>query len=144
MSKKMSRMARGAGLPSRLRPHHGLNLEFLEERTLLAAVAPPSGIVSWWTADNTANDLMGLNHGTLISGATFAAGKVAAAFNMDGVNDRVQVADSESLKLTASMTIEAWVKADAITPSGGPIFFRGDDRGGLDPYSFSLLSNGNL
>ena len=36
-----------------------LGLERLEERALLAAVAPPSGLVSWWTADNTAADLKG-------------------------------------------------------------------------------------
>jgi hypothetical protein len=85
-----------------------------------------------------------LNHGTLISGTAYDTGKVGQAFNLDGVNDRVQVADSESLKLTASMTIEAWVKADALPVQQGEIFFRGDDRGGQDPYSLSLQSNGSL
>src|SRR5713226_7809955 len=34
-----------------------LYVEPLERRHVLSAVAPPSGLVSWWTADNTAADL---------------------------------------------------------------------------------------
>jgi hypothetical protein len=116
-----------------------LRFESLENRQLLA------GLVSWWTADNTAADAVGVNHGTLVSGATYTAGQVGQAFRFDGIDDRVQVTDSESLKLTASMTIEAWVRADADSPTaGGPILFRGDDRGGLDPYVLTRDSNNTI
>ncbi len=113
--------------------------ETLEDRRLLA-------VVSHWTANNTAADSVGTNHGSLISGTTYAAGQVGQAFKFDGIDDRVQMADSPSLALTHSMTIEAWVKADAIPAAGqqGEILFRGDDRGGLDPYSLSLQPNGML
>ena len=43
-------------------------LEALEDRTVPTAVAVPSGIVSWWTANNTAADAMGLNNATLSNG----------------------------------------------------------------------------
>jgi hypothetical protein len=105
---------------------------------------PVPGLVSWWTGDNTTADNAGSNDGTLVSGTTFATGQVGQAFNFDGIDDRVGVADSTSLKLTQSLSIEAWVQADSITPSGGVILFRGDDRGGLDPYSLSTTSNGSL
>jgi len=121
-----------------------LSLECLEARSLLAAVSPPSGLISWWTADNTAADLMGLNNATMYNGATFAPGEVGQAFSFDGVGARVQVADSDSLKLTASMTIEGWIKVNAFSTTHGEIFFRGDDRGGLDPYSLSTEPNGTL
>ena len=49
-----------------------MSLECLEGRELLTAVAVPSGLVSWWTADNTAADLTGLNNATLYNGATYA------------------------------------------------------------------------
>ena len=107
-------------------------------------LAPPPGLVSWWTADDTAADLMQRNDAELVDGTTYAPGMVGAAFDFDGVNDRVQLPDSESLKLTESLSIEGWIKADSLPAQQGEILFRGDDRGGLDPYSLSLQSNGSL
>jgi hypothetical protein len=119
-----------------------LAVERLEAREVPSAVAPASGLVSWWTADNTAADLKGLNNATLFNGTTYAAGMVGQAFNFDGVDDRTNMADSASLKLTNSLTIEGWIRAD--TGMGGVILMRADDRGGLDPYNFSLDSSGAL
>ncbi len=73
------------------RPRRRLTLERLEDRTVPTAVAPPSGLISWWTADNTAADLTTRHHGTLVDGAAFAAGKVGPTFNLDGLNDYVSV-----------------------------------------------------
>src|SRR5262249_43057748 len=110
-------------------------------------VAVPSGIVSWWTANGTANDFMGLNNATPI-GLTYTAGEVGQAFSFDGSDDRAQIVDNPTLQFTTSMTIEGWIKVNAF-PSGPPddhgeILFRGDDRGGLDPYSLSVEPNGTL
>ncbi len=58
------------------------------------------------------------------------------------VDDRVQLTDLDSLKFITSMTIETWIRMDSIT--GEVVFFRGDDRGGLDPDDFSFDSSGNL
>ena len=80
-----------------------------------AAVAPPSGLVSWWTGDNTAADLLGRNNATLLNGTTYAAGQVGQALRFDGVDDRALLADSDSLKFTASMSIEAWIQVNAVT-----------------------------
>src|SRR5262245_12563224 len=85
---------------ARLRP----TMEVLEDRLTPSGVIPP-GLVSWWTADNTAADLLGRTNAALVGGATYAAGKVGQAFSFDGVDDRVQVADSASLKLTKSLSI---------------------------------------
>ncbi len=122
--------------------HRRLVAERLEDRRLLATVAPPSGLVSWWAADNTTADLMGMNNASLFNGATYAAGEVGQAFSFDGVDDRAQVADSESLQLTESMSIEGWVLVRSYPSPGGVVLFRGDDRGGLDPYVMDVLENG--
>ena len=58
------------------------------------------------------------------------------------------MADSNSLKLTHSLSIEGWIKVTGF-PAGSPtdhgeILFRGDDRGGLDPYSLSVEPNGQI
>src|SRR5207253_793407 len=95
--------------------------------------------------NNTAADLIGGNNATLYNGVKYATGMVGQAFSFDGVNDRANVADADSLKFTASMTIEGWIKVNAFpTSDHGEIFFRGDDRGGLDAYSLSVEPNGTL
>jgi hypothetical protein len=120
----------------------------LEDRTVPTAVAAPSGLVSWWTANNTAADVSGLNNASL-TGVTYASGEVGQAFSFDGTDDRAQLTDSPSLQFTTSMSIEGWIKVNGF-PTGtngddhGEILFRGDDRGGLDPYSLSVEPNGTL
>jgi Concanavalin A-like lectin/glucanases superfamily len=54
------------------------------------------------------------NTGTLAGPTRSASGRFGAALSFDGVNDRVNVADSASLDLTVGMTLEAWVR-----PQGG-------------------------
>ncbi len=122
-----------------------LRLEKLEDRMLMTAVAVPSGIVSWWTANNTAADAMGLNNATL-TGVRYAAGEVGNAFSFDGLDDWAALGNPSSLALTASLTIEGWIKVNGLPTNYnfGSIMFRGDDRGGLDPYQLVILPNGDL
>lgn len=72
-------------------------------------VSPPSGMVSWWSGDGNANDIVGSNDGTLFNGVTFASGKVGQAFSLDGVDDFVSVPNATSLQLQ-DFTIDAWIK----------------------------------
>src|SRR4051812_34832817 len=113
MNSLKSLLRRCTKRPYRKAIHALPRLGALEDRSVPTAVAAPSGLVSWWTADNTAADLMTRNNATMFNGASFATGQVGQAFSFDGIDDRVQAADSESLKLTASLTIEAWVLVDS-------------------------------
>lgn len=73
---------------------------------------PAPGMVAWWTGDDTAEDVMGVNHGTLQNGAGFTAdGEVGPAFAFDGVDDFVKVPASSHLDVGAGggFTIETWV-----------------------------------
>src|SRR4051812_16719945 len=70
-------------------------------------VPPPTGLVSWWAADQDSTDLQGNNAGILLKGASYAPGFVSrAAFSFDGVDDVVQVGSDPSLKMTSAMTME--------------------------------------
>ena len=78
-------------------------------------------MVSWWPGDGNANDIQGGNNGTLQNGATFAAGKVGQAFNLDGVAAYVSVPSDSSLNVgTGDFSIDAWIKTSA---SGFFLFF---------------------
>lgn len=79
-------------------------------------VNAPAGLVAWYGGDGNANDLAAGRNGQLKNGATFATGRVGQAFNLDGVDDYVEVAHSPELDPTAEATMEAWVNL-AETPS---------------------------
>jgi hypothetical protein len=109
------------------------------------AVALPSNAVSWWTANSTANDALGLNNATL-SNVTYTTGEVGKAFSFNGSNGWAALGDPSSLAFTQSLTIEGWIKVNGLPTNYnfGTIMFRGDDRGGLDPYQLVILKNGDL
>src|SRR5262249_6784961 len=137
---RLSRRERGRIRKGHCKPRRQrLCLEVLEDRTLLTAVAVPSGIVSWWTANNTPADAMGLNNATL-SNVAYTTGEVGKAFNFNGLNGWAALGNPSSLAFTGSFTIEGWIKLNSLPPSGniGIIMFRGDDRPGLDPYVLSV------
>jgi len=74
-----------------------------------AACGPqPTGLVSWWTADRTANDWTGMNNGVLEGGLGYSPGKVGEALNFTSWGQGLHAAASPSLNLT-SFTIMAWV-----------------------------------
>ncbi len=82
-------------------------------------VTPPSGLVSWWKAENNALDSVGTNNGTLTGGITFTNGKVGQTFNLDGVDDHVVVADAPSLNFGPGQdfSIEAWIQPQVSSTS---------------------------
>lgn len=70
----------------------------------------PNGLISWWKAENNANDSLGANNGTLVNGATFAQGMVGQAFSFDGVDDYVSLPDSSNWDFgIGDFTIEGWI-----------------------------------
>ena len=76
----------------------------------------PSGLISWWRAEGSANDAVGTNNGSLINGATLAAGMVGQAFSFDGVDDFMEVTNAAFPQGNSPITIEFWMKG----APGGP------------------------
>ncbi len=97
------------------------------------------GIVSWYNGlaytNGQVEDVYGVNPGSLLFGASVSTnGQVGETFNFRGGTnmDRILIPDNPSLAFTNSFTIEGWI--NILTNDGGVIFFRGDNRPGLDPY----------
>lgn len=89
--------------------------ERLEDRRLLAVCAPvPDGIISWWPANGSAEDIADGNDGAAHKDAAFTPGKVGQAFSLDGVDDFVEINDNPNLT-PASMTFAAWVYPESTT-----------------------------
>ena len=89
---------------------------------------------------------MGQNNATLYNGTAFATAEVGQGFSFDGVNDWASLGDPSSLAFTSSFSIEGWIKVNAVNPNANfeSIMFRGDNRGGLDPYQLQVLPGGDL
>jgi hypothetical protein len=73
-----------------------------------------TGLVGWWKFDEgtgtTAADSSGNGRtGTLMNGPTWTAGKIGGAANLDGVDDRVDIA-GDPLG-TGAMTFSVWIYA---------------------------------
>ena len=86
-----------------------------------SCIAPPTNIVSWWSGDGNASDVVAGNHGTLVGNASYTNGKVNATFALDGAGDIVKVGNPTNLQLQ-NFTIEAWVKrnsASVVSADGG-------------------------
>ena len=108
-------------------------------------VAPPSGIVAWWKAEGDANDLIGTNNGVLVNGVSFTSGEVGQAFSFNG-NQYVDIADSPSLEITNTITVEAWINRFStgsqhsivekyFCPAGGGYAFRVNSNDKLEFYT---------
>jgi hypothetical protein len=111
---------------------------------VVACVAPPSGLVSWWPGDGNANDIIDANAGTLQNGAGFAPGKVGQAFSFDGVDDYVNIPDSPPLDSIAStITVDLWINPE-IPPSGAGWAFARRDPFVSEGFSVSITSDGRL
>src|ERR1039458_7934940 len=106
----------------------------------------PSGLVGWWQGEGNANDIVGMNNG-LLENVTFTSGVVGQAFACDpnnfpyGTYTGIQIPDQQAYVLTNSLSIEGWIRPRG---DGYCIFWRGDNRPGLDPYVLSMQGNNNL
>jgi hypothetical protein len=110
-------------------------------------VPVPHGLVSWWPGEESPDDVAGGNAGKPgWPGLSYVDGRVGRAFRFDGVSGQVRVPDNPNLRITGSLTIEGWIRAEGypVDRASGQILFRGDDRPGIDPYFLTMLPDGKL
>jgi hypothetical protein len=68
---------------------------------------PPSGLVSWWPGDGSADDVLGNNDGVLQNGASFGSGIAGGqAFRFHGVDDYVE---TPSMNIGNTFSIDFWI-----------------------------------
>jgi hypothetical protein len=107
-------------------------------------VTAPSGLISWWRAEDNTIDRVGGNNGTLEGGAGYTVGKVGQGFSIAGDASAVTIGDATNLQFQ-NFTIECWVRranASLATEDGsgvGALFAFGS--GG---YGFGLYDSGQL
>lgn len=100
-----------------------------------------SGLVGWWPGEASTSDISGSFSATTPYGIAYAPGFVGQAFDFNGTARRLSITDGPAFYFTNALTLEAWIYPRSY---GGFVFFRGDNRGGLDPYFLELTSSGSL
>ena len=74
---------------------------------------PPAGLVGWWPGDGSVEDLTGAGDAELVGGATFAPGRVAQGFLLDGGGAFVDVADDPALDVgRRDFSVAVWIRFD--------------------------------
>lgn len=109
-------------------------------------VTPPANMVGWYPGDNNANDITASpDNGTLNGSATFAAGKVAQAFSLNGTTAYVSAPDVAKLDFgTGDFSIDAWINSSGAGTIQPIVDKRdGDNSSVFTGYSFFTF-NGNL
>lgn len=101
------------------------------------AAPPPSGLIAWWPGDGHADDIIGVNHGTLLGDVTYVPGMVGQAFSLDGgscvfIGDTLNVGSSD-------FTIEVWILGDPGMESWGRIL----DKGYWSGFALGRVGNSN-
>jgi hypothetical protein len=113
------------------RPLIGCRVEFLANdeqnggssrltRTIRVCQPSPAGLIAWWPGDGDAEDVTGGYDGTPVGGATFGAGKVDGAFQLNGLDGFIRVGNVAALNPgTGSFTVEAWFQKTQAGASDG-------------------------
>ena len=90
------------------------------------------GLVSQWSAENNSADNNNANHGVLTNEPGFGPGQIGTAFQLDGVNELMQVPGNSSLlPESGSFSIGAWI--NTTVSSGQQVIISYHDCGGLCP-----------
>ena len=104
-----------------------------------------NGLVAEWRADQGYTDVVSGITATPFGGATIATLSDGKAYDFGNGNPGLGIDDVPQLSITGSLSICARIFIKGIS-SGfhNEIFFRGDDRAGLDPYTLAIETNANL
>jgi hypothetical protein len=106
--------------------------------TLLCPLTAPADLVSWYKAEQNANDSAGTNHGSF-DNPQYAAGVSGFAFDMTGSN-YVEVPDNNSLDFTNALTLAAWVRPESLAEDDGTtaIIWKGTNIASASGQSYLL------
>jgi hypothetical protein len=80
--------------------------------------------------DSTSNSNNGTDYNSPVLGAS---GKIGKAITFDGTNDYIQVADSNSLDIASSITLEAWINPSLLDTNHRRIMIK-QHSAWLEPY----------
>ncbi len=117
----------------------------MEWKFATSSVLITDGLAAYYPFNGNVNDESGNgNHGNVFGAAltTDRFGKVNSAYNFDGVNDYIQVQNSNSLNsITEEYTICGWIKPMALYSEWITVLTKGNSTSTKTHYSVAYHSN---
>lgn len=106
---------------------------------------PATGLIAYWSCDNTGNDLSGNSNDASVNNVSSVAdrfGNLTGAYHFDGKTSYMTVPASTALELSnASFTLNAWIKLDSYNATNGSIIFSKRTNTGTG-WSWGVLGGG--
>ena len=97
------------------------------------------GAISWWRFEDNAKDELEVNSGS-INGAQFSEGKFGKAAQFDGVDDYIEVMDSDSLNIVGDeITIMVWANQFGFGGDIDKVLISKDDETHPSSGGYSLI-----
>jgi glucose/arabinose dehydrogenase/chitodextrinase len=93
----------------------------------------PAGLVAAYAFNEgtgtAVSDISGNGNNGTVNAATWStAGKYGSALSFNGSSARVTINDAPSLRLTTSMTLEAWVRPSSVSSAWRDVIYKGNDN----------------
>jgi len=99
-------------------------------------------LLAYYTADNTPNDAIGSNNGTLVNGATYGTGIINQGFSLDGVNDYVDMGNVLDFDGTTPFSFNFWINTS--TSSFRYLFSKRRSTGDFTGYSIMINADNTI
>ena len=103
-----------------------------------SCVTAPTGLVSWWRAEDNALDALGTNNGTLAGNVTFGPGEVGHGICSDQPRGNMSCSPMPPSLQLQNLTIEAWIKRSNTNINGSILNY------GPGGYAFWMDASGHL
>jgi len=89
--------------------------------SMVLAISPAPGAISWWEAEWNTNDSIDGNHGTASGGVSFGPGITGQAFLFDGIDGEVNAGKAANLHVSSGeFSVAAWVNFNGLSNAGWP------------------------
>lgn len=98
---------------------------------------PANGLVGWWPFNGNANDNSGNGNNGIVENAALTTdrfGNPNAAYNFNGINSRIEIADAASLRCR-KITMSAWIFSN--TTAAKQVIYKGSMNGDSEAYSLN-------
>jgi hypothetical protein len=104
---------------------------------------PTNGLVGYWPFSGNANDLSGNNLNGVIDSAILTVdrfGNPNSAYQFNGINSQIIIADNDLLDLTTNFSISSWFYINDFSNNWSTILSKHEQEPGEGTYAYGIVT----